>query len=151
MFVVKDVSPSTDTIRVEGEFAAFSPAELFDYFVKPDLVVQWWPREATVDPREGGEYKFSWPEQGWHLQGRYTRFEPGARLGFTWSWDHDQTKYEPQQVELAFEQIEGGTKLTIDHGPWTQDGSEQTDRQGVIEGWIHFGMRLAGLRTGEAT
>lgn len=148
---VKDVSPSKDRIRVVGEFTAFTPQELFDHFVKPELAVQWWPREATIDPRVGGSYKFSWPQQDWRLQGEYTVFEPGKRLGFTWSWDHDRSKYEPLQVDLAFEPIEdGGTQLTIDHYPWVDTEAEQTDRQGVIEGWIHFGMRLAGLRSGEA-
>jgi uncharacterized protein YndB with AHSA1/START domain len=148
---VKDVSPSKDQIRVVGDFAAFSPSELFDFFVKPDLVVQWWPREAIVDPRLGGTYEFSWPQQEWHLHGEYTSFEPGKELGFTWSWDHDRTKYEPQQVDITFSPMEdGGSQMTIVHGPWMDTESEQTDRQGVVEGWIHFGMRLAGLREGEA-
>lgn len=146
-----DVSTSNATIQVTGDFLGFSPDELFDYWVKPDLLVKWWPREATVDPRMGGHYSYVWPEQNWVLQGDFTIFEPGSRLGFTWSWNHDMGKFGKTQVDLTFEAIDGGTRLNVQHGPWDSSEEAQTERQGVIEGWIHFGMRLAGLGTGEAT
>jgi uncharacterized protein YndB with AHSA1/START domain len=148
---VTDVSPDTSTIRVTGEFGGFTPAELFDYWVKPELLVQWWPREATVEGRVGGQYVFSWPQQDWHLRGEYTAFDPGKHLGFTWSWDHDRNKFNPTQVDLNFEATEGGTRLTVEHGPWDASEEAQGERQGIIEGWIHFGMRLAGLKQGEST
>jgi uncharacterized protein YndB with AHSA1/START domain len=151
MGVVTDVSPNTSTIRVVGDFGNFTPQELFDHWVKPELLVQWWPREATVDPRLGGAYTFSWPEKDWHLRGTYTAFEPAKHLGFTWMWDHDRGVSEPLQVDLTFEEIPGGTQLRIEHGPWADNEAAQTERLGVIEGWIHFGMRLAGLRKGDAT
>jgi uncharacterized protein YndB with AHSA1/START domain len=147
---VTDVSPDSSTIKVTGVFDGFTPQELFDYWVKPELVVQWWPREAIIDPKVGGAYAFSWPEQTWHLRGTYTAFEPGKHLGFTWSWDHDRNS-APLQVDLTFEETENGTKLTVDHGKWDDTPEAQDERKGVIEGWIHFGMRLAGLRTGDAT
>jgi uncharacterized protein YndB with AHSA1/START domain len=124
--------------------------DLFDHWVRPELLVRWWPREAKVDPRVGGPYQFSWPEQNWHLRGTYTSFEPGRRLAFTWAWDHDVGKFSDLQVDLVFQEIEGGTRLTITHGPWGPESESQVERQGVIEGWIHFGMRLSGLRTGTA-
>jgi uncharacterized protein YecA (UPF0149 family) len=66
-------------------------------------------------------------------------------------WDHDRNKFEPLQVDLTFEEIEGGTRLTVDHAPWDDSQEAQDERQGIVEGWIHFGMRLAGLRQGDAT
>jgi uncharacterized protein YndB with AHSA1/START domain len=148
---VKDVSPNTSTLVVTGDFGGFTPRELFDHWVRPELLVLWWPREAVVDPRVGGEYKFNWPEQNWVLTGTYTAFEPGEHLGFTWAWNHDVDKVGVTQVDVAFEEIEGGSRMTITHGPWNESKDAQDDRQGVREGWIHFGMRLAGLRSGEAT
>ncbi len=148
---MKDVSPGPETIQVEGDFFGFTPQELFDHWVKPELLVEWWPREATVDPHLGGHYTFSWPEQGWELHGTYFDFEPGKALGFTWLWNFDKDRTEPLRVELRFSPIEGGTHLSVTHGPWGPSPESQTERQGVIEGWIHFGMRLAGLRESEAT
>ena len=145
-----DVSPAQSSIRVTGDFGGFTPTDLFDYWVQPELLVQWWPREAEVDPKVGGRYTFRWPEQDWVLSGTYTSFEPGAKLGFTWAWNHDLNK-SPTQVDLTFEEIDAGTRLTIDHGAWDDSQEAQDERKGVIEGWIHFGMRLAGLHRGEAT
>lgn len=138
-------------IRVTGDFGGFTPKELFDHWVQPDLLVKWWPRQAEVDPRDGGIYRFSWPDQNWILSGKYTTFDPGVALGFTWAWNFDVAGAQPLQVDLAFEATEHGTKLTIEHGAWTQDNAAQEERQGVLEGWIHFGMRLAGLHRGEST
>lgn len=147
---VQDVSSDSSVVELTGEFGAFSPLELFDHWVRPELLVLWWPREATVDPRVGGEYRFTWPEQGWVLVGTYTAFEPGRALGFTWKWNHDATD-EPLQVDLRFEPLDKGTRLRVRHGTWGSSKAEQEDRHGVLEGWIHFGMRLAGLREGPAT
>ncbi len=146
-----DISPNPSTIKVQGDFGGFTPAELFDYWVDSSLLVRWWPAEATVEPRVGGSYALSWPQQGWHLRGSYTAFEAGRHLGFTWAWDHDAPGTNPTQVDLTFEETDEGTRLTIDHGPWPNTEEAQTERSAVIEGWIHFGMRLAGLRTGAAT
>jgi hypothetical protein len=46
---------------------------------------------------------------------------------------------------------ENGARMAVHQGPFGEEASEQEDRQGIVEGWIHFGMRLAGLRVGDAT
>lgn len=145
---MQDVSPNSSIVKVEGDFGGFTPEELFDYFVKPELAVKWWPREARNEPRVGGAYDFRWPEQQWQLTGKYTIFEPGQRLGFTWKWTH-----EPDEKEVLVEFAPGpkGTHMTVTQSSWDQTQEMQEDRQGIIEGWIHFGMRLAGLRRGTAT
>lgn len=143
-----EVPSSPDRVVVVGEFEGFAPEELFDYFVEPTKLVQWWPQVVTNDPREGGAYRFEWPQPGYYLHGTYTAFARGEHLGFTWTWNHDPGTYEPLQVDLYFQAIDGGTRLGIHHGPFA--GEDTAARQGVIEGWIHFGMRLAGLRIGDA-
>ncbi len=143
-----DVSPNSSTIRVEGDFSGFTPEELFNHLVKPELLVKWWPREATVEPRVGGAYAFSWPQQGWLLRGTYSAFEPGRKLAFTWEWSHEPGTY---QVEIEFTPSERGGHMVINMGTWPQDQEAQEQRQGIIEGWMHFGMRLAGLRRGDAS
>jgi uncharacterized protein YndB with AHSA1/START domain len=148
---VKDVSPNSSTLVVTGEFGGFTPQELFDHWVRPELLVLWWPREAVVDPRVGGEYQFTWPQQEWVLTGSYTSFDPGRHLRFTWAWNHDVDRIGVSQVNVEFEPVDAGTRMTVTHGPWQQTRESQDERQGVLEGWIHFGMRLAGLRRGEAT
>ncbi|HEY0868299.1 MAG TPA: SRPBCC domain-containing protein, partial [Fimbriimonas sp.] len=125
----------------------FDPAELFEHWVDPVLLVQWWPRVASSDRSLGGAYRFEWPQPGHHLYGNYTAYEPGRRLGFTWTWSHEPATVQPLQVDVFFEPLlEDGTRIGIYHGTFMEN--EFDARQGVAEGWIHFGMLLAGLRSG---
>src|SRR2546427_6808671 len=51
------------------------PALLFDYWTNPDLLKKWWPPAAELQPKVGGTYHFSWPQQDWHLRGKFTMFD----------------------------------------------------------------------------
>lgn len=135
-------------IKLSGEFRGFMPIELFDYWTNPDLLTKWWPPLAEVDGRVGGAYTLSWPDQGWHLRGRYSEFESGRRLAFTWRWDHDPDYLATTTVTLGFEEIETGTRLTVAHGRWEDDDKAQEERSGVIEGWLYFGGQLEVLKGG---
>lgn len=138
-----------DLLVVYGDFHGFTPEELFDHWVKPDLITQWWPVEAIIEPREGGAYRLSWPEQDWVLQGNYKAFVCGEHLAFTWNWNHEPAVIQPLSVDVYFMPIENGTRMSIFHGPYASSEGDQGARQGNLEGWIHFCSRLAGLREGE--
>jgi len=147
---MREIPCPKDRAIVSGDFGGFTPEELFDYWTKPELIVQWWPKVAAVDPRVGGEYRFSWKETA--LYGTYTAFEPGVHLGFTWAWTHHPVEAgKPLQVDLYFMPVDNGIRLAVHHGPFELSQADQEARQGIIEGWIHFGMLLAGLKDGPAT
>lgn len=121
-------------------------------WVVPDFLEQWWPERAEVHSGVGGKYRFSWPGRGWVLQGVYTLWEPKTRLGFTWKWNHDPADTPEMQVELNLKpNPAGGTDLTIMHWPYGDSVEDQTARDAHREGWMHFCMRLAGLREGHLT
>ncbi|CAN5516107.1 hypothetical protein BH11ARM1_BH11ARM1_06350 [soil metagenome] len=138
-----EVPSAPEQIVMVGEFPLYSPAELFASFVTPEILQKWWPQLATVDPVVGGSYSFEWPDMNWKLSGKYTALESGEHLGFTWSWNHEPTDY-PIYVDIYFEETDGGTRMSIFHHPFLAERPD--DRQGVVEGWIHFGMKLAGLK-----
>ena len=138
-----EVPSANNQIVCVGRFELFSGAELFDHFVQPELLKYWWPEQAVTDPQVGGKYNFTWPDMNWELHGEYTAFEPAKHLGFTWNWSHEP-QFQPLQVDIYFSDIVEGCRLGLFHGPFIEQDAAQ--RQGVVEGWIHFGMRLAGLR-----
>lgn len=146
---MKQIPSSLDQLVVYGDFHGFSPEELYDYWVTPELLTQWWPAVVEVDHRDGGAYRFSWPDQNWFLQGTYGAVERGKHLRFSWTWNHEPGIWEPLWVDLFFEAIDNGTRLAIFHGPYSDSESDQGARKGNVEGWIHFCSRLAGLRVGE--
>ena len=140
--------PSThDRLIVTAEIPTLAPAAVFDYWVKPVLLCQWWPQEAEIDPQVGGAYHLSWPQMNWHLRGHYSSFEPGKQLAFTWKWDHDEEGTSFREVRLLFEPLAaGGTKLTLTHGPYSESPEDQEVRIAHHwEGWKHFLARLQNL------
>jgi uncharacterized protein YndB with AHSA1/START domain len=146
---VQQVPSSHDKLVMRGDFPDFPPDLLFAYWVRPDLLRQWWPREAEVDPRVGGDYHFWWPEQGSHLRGRYTTFDPGKALAFTWRWDSQSAAEPTLTVSLAFSSLGDGTRLALTQGPYTDTADDQRERAGHLEGWTYFLQKLQSLAPAE--
>lgn len=139
--MLEELSSGNDHLIMAGEVAT-SPDQAFRYFVESGLLARWWAQAAEVDPHAGGEYLLSWPQIGRFLRGRYTVFQPGERLTFTWSWDQEPDLPE-RTVDVRFEPAGEGTRLTISHGPYGDSPVEQEDRTSHIEGWQYFIGRLA--------
>jgi uncharacterized protein YndB with AHSA1/START domain len=136
-----------DRLVVVARFPDFSPDLLFAYWTTPELLCRWWPQEAEIDPRVGGDYRLSWPQMNWHLRGRYTEFAPGQRLAFTWKWDHQPEYPSAHIVRVLLEPLAGaGTQVTLTHGPYGDSQAEQEVRDGHLEGWTHFLTRLRQLQ-----
>ena len=140
-----EVKATNDTLILTGDFSAFSSGAMFDYWTKPELLTQWWPEQAEVEPQQGGAYHMMWPKMNWLLRGQFTNYEPGRSLAFTWKWDHEPDT-PTREVEVTLhERAEGGTRITIIHGPYDDSERAQKDRESHIEGWQFFCGRLREL------
>lgn len=140
---VWQVPSGSDWLVVMAQFPTIPPRALFDYWTTPALLCRWWPQEAETNPQVDGGYRFSWPGMGWCLRGYYTAFEPGKNLSFTWKWDNDPDLAPIRHVIITFETLaEGGTQITIIHGPYGETREDQEERAGHFEGWVHFLGRL---------
>jgi uncharacterized protein YndB with AHSA1/START domain len=143
---VREVDQGADRLVLQVELTKLSPEQVFDHFARPELLTRWWPTEAENDPRPGGWYHFAWPAQDWHLRGRYTAFEPGRSLGFTWQWDHEPERpMRHVAVDFAGHAHGGGCVVTVTHALYGDDPTEQEDRESHREGWLHFLARLDSL------
>jgi uncharacterized protein YndB with AHSA1/START domain len=78
------------TIVKETEFAA-TPDKLFEAFVNPAVLSQWFVRAAATDPRPGGSWWFDFGDQGGgRISGHYVHVDPPSRLVWTWNeWNID--------------------------------------------------------------
>lgn len=142
-----EIPAGTDKLVLVGEISHLAPAYLFDYWTKPELLCQWWPRQAFVEPQRDGRYHFSWPAMNWHLRGRYTSFEPGHTLVFSWNWDHEPENTSGTAVTVTFSPLAaGGTQMKIIHEPYTDTQESQEKRASHLEGWNHFFSRLQKLQ-----
>ena len=110
---------------------------VFNCFVDPTKLTEWWPSGAETDPRPGGDYHLWWDGPDWHLRGRYIEVERPHRLVWTWKWDHDDVPARIVTVDLTRE--EGSTVLEIDHEATSPD-----ERDSYVDGWNHFLTKLEG-------
>lgn len=146
---MKQIPSEPQIAVISGDFEQFSPTELYEYFTDSGKLVAWWPKVAEVTAVVGGQLHLAWPDNDWHMRGVYTALEPGVHVGFTWAWDHEPSHVGAKQVDIWFQPLmESGSRIAIYHGPYDVSEQDQGSKQGVIEGWIHFGMILAGLRDG---
>ena len=135
------VETARDRITIVAEFPHLSPALLFDYWTSTNLLKKWWPPSAELQPELNGTYHFSWPKQDWHLRGKFTIFDRGKTLGFTWKWDHESI--DVTRVTLLFHSMpNGGTKLTLLHGGYAKNSEAKKTRDEHIEGWTFFLRKL---------
>jgi uncharacterized protein YndB with AHSA1/START domain len=135
------VETARDRISISADFPHLSPALLFDYWTSVELLKKWWPPAAELEPKIGGTYHFSWPKQDWHLRGKYTMFDRGKTLGFTWKWDHESI--DVTRVTLHFQSVpKGGTRLALQHEGYSKSSEANKTRGEHVEGWTLFLRRL---------
>lgn len=121
-------------VVVEYDFPGDTSA-VFEWFVDPVLLTRWWPTEAETDPVVGGRYRLYWDGPDVTLRGEYLDVAPGERLGFTWSWDHDDLP--PRVVDIRFSTSDRGTFVTVTH-----ESESDEESRGYVDGWTHFLGRL---------
>jgi uncharacterized protein YndB with AHSA1/START domain len=138
---IRDVSASDAELTLTSDFLDFTALGLFAYWTRPDLLRQWWPPQAEVEPRAGGAYHYWWPERNDHLRGIFTAFEPGRKLAFTWRWDHEPPEVPTRTVTIIFSpdsRDDERVTLNLRHEPYGDTPEEQDARKSHLEGWMYF-------------
>jgi uncharacterized protein YndB with AHSA1/START domain len=142
--MIQQLPSDLTTLIIEMDIPDTNAELVFNYWTQPVQLQKWWPQEAEIEPQYGGHYHLIWPAMNWHLHGRYTHFEPGKRLAFTWHWDHDEEGSQETVVDVTLERTpDGGTRLLLTHGPYTETPEDQNLRlEHHLAGWLHFLPRL---------
>ncbi len=130
------------------------PALAFEAFVA--RFADWWPaathslsRDAAtacrLSPVPGGALEERAPDGSWHRWGTVQVLEPGRRLRFSWHPGRDPES--AQWVDVAFEPVGDGSRVTLAHGGWDALGEiAPILRREYAVGWQHvFGERYPGL------
>jgi uncharacterized protein YndB with AHSA1/START domain len=134
-----------DAVEVEVRIAA-SPETVFDFFVDPDLMVQWMGRAVEVDPRQGGIFRCDIKDET-VAAGEYVAVERPHRVVFTWGWEGDGPSVNPGEttVEVLLAPEGDGTHLRLIHHDLPT--AESAEKHG--HGWRHYLDRLARSAAGE--
>jgi uncharacterized protein YndB with AHSA1/START domain len=115
------------------------PAEVFRWFVRPELLVRWIGIDAELDPRPGGRFRFEITDGEW-CSGRYLEVVPGRRVVFTWGWDSGAIPVPPGSSTVTVDLVPhpDGTLVRLVHGDLAPEV-----RRLHAEGWSRFLPRLA--------
>lgn len=124
-------------------------------------IATWWPLEThavhgdtdmtcVFESGVGGRIHERTPageEADW---GRVTAWEPPDRVAFTWHPGRDEDS--AQQVEVTFEDDDGGTRVRLAHRGWERLGDRAAEvRDGYVTGWgMMLGQRYAAAARAEA-
>jgi uncharacterized protein YndB with AHSA1/START domain len=129
------MEPYRDSIHIESE-----PDDVFDYFMRPEALVQWMGDRAVLDPRAGGEFTLYFDDRC--VRGRYVEIDRPRRLVITWGRE-GSLEMPPfsSTLEVFFAAESGGTRVSIVH-----HGLPVSEAPRHALGWRHYleRLRLAG-------
>ena len=131
----------SETFRTEIEIAA-SPETVFDYFVRPELLVRWMGDFARLEAKDGG--LFAVDVNGVIIRGSYVRLEPPNYIEIAWG-EAGNEEMPPGSTRLVIrlEARGAGTFLRLEH-----NGLAESEAAKHAVGWPHFLERLQILAGG---
>lgn len=115
---------------------------IFKALIDEKELVQWMPRSAKIDAREGGEYEFVFHSAVKNAdtiaKGRILELVPGKRLVFTFASSRDAPGAPPSRLVWTLEEGSGGkTLVTLIHSGFSGDGYRD------LLAWQYYIERLA--------
>jgi uncharacterized protein YndB with AHSA1/START domain len=138
---------SDDALELIRDLRA-TPERVFRAFTTPEELMVWWGKKgwpmtsARVDLRPGGQWmlEFRDPSSGELVSvfGQYAIVDPPRRL--TMSWSASRYPGLVNLVEISFEPIASGTRLTLKHSRFAGNVAAFED---YSNGWVEVLGSLA--------
>jgi uncharacterized protein YndB with AHSA1/START domain len=116
-----------------------TPEQVFDVWMRPEHLAQWFAQRATIDLRPGGTWTYDWPP---HLQakGRYLTVERPSHLFWTWDESIQDSRqgvdpahaHPPVTLDDTMTAIdEGATRLHVVERGHADDAAAEMNERGV--------------------
>lgn len=119
---------------------------VFELFTTSDGLCTWMAKEAAVDLRPGGRWRWV-HDNDVAASGEYVDVDPFGRVSFTFGWEsgeHADMGPGSTHVEVTFEPTETGTEVTVSHSAVPEQFTEAH-----LGGWTYFLGLLAQVATGD--
>jgi uncharacterized protein YndB with AHSA1/START domain len=128
-----------------------SPEVVFDVVSNPRHLAGWFPDEAELDPRPGGQGVFTFQTPGGEHVAPVTVVDaqPYSRFSFRWSHDAGEPATETNSLLVTFEVIPDGAGTSLRMSESNFDGRGLEDARVLAEyedhsqGWDAIMPRLA--------
>ena len=129
---------SDQTVIVSIEVAA-DPQLAFDVFTK-DIDAWWlrgpkhrfrapWNGKLSFEPERGGRLIETYADGTCFIIGRVLQWQPGERLLMSWRLPNFADA-ETTEVDVRFEAIDGGTRVSVEHRGWHALRADHPARHG---------------------
>ncbi|MDH4143931.1 MAG: SRPBCC domain-containing protein [Acidimicrobiia bacterium] len=137
-----DAGPATHRQLDFDLFIAASPSTVWQFWVDPDRMCEWWGTEAELDPRPGGIYRVAMSADGPVMSGTYVELQPCERLVFLFGWEDASLAVRPgsTRVEVTMRPERDGTRLQLRHTDLPAASTEAHR-----DGWEHFLDQLVDI------
>jgi uncharacterized protein YndB with AHSA1/START domain len=114
-----------------------APAQVFDYFVKPELLVRWMGDFAKLEATDGGI--FAVDINGIIIRGEFVRVEPPHLIEIAWG-EAGNAAMPPGSTRLVVRltPLTSGTRVQLTHS-----GLVASEAEKHAIGWPHFLERLS--------
>jgi len=130
-----------DAFRTSIEIEA-PPEQVFDYFVRPELLVRWMGDVARLEAVDGGV--FSVDINGVSIRGHYIRVERPRFIEIAWGEAGNEAMPPgATRLRLTFVQIGDVTRVELEHA-----GLAPAETAKHAVGWPHFIARLGVAAAG---
>ena len=126
----------SETFRTSIDIAA-TEDQVFDYFVRPELLVRWMGDFARLEASAGG--LFSVDINGVLIRGHFVRVDRPNLIEIAWG-EAGNAAMPPGATRLVVSLVPyaGGTRVTLEHSGLTPGEAKKHSI-----GWPHFIERLA--------
>lgn len=109
--------------------------DVFDLFTTEHGLCTWMAKEAAVDLRPGGRWRWV-HDNDVAAAGEYVEVDPYGRVVFTYGWEsgpYEEMAPGSTTVEVTFEPTESGTEVRVQHA-----GVPEAFRSNHAAGWGYF-------------
>lgn len=124
-------------------FVRASPERVFEAISDPKRLTRWFMDRASLSPRTGGGYAFTW-EGGPTHTGKVLEFVRGKSITLTWQWPGLE-RLGVTKLKIALTRKAGGTVVTFTHTGFRRRGAWVELYDGAIRGWTYFMMNLKSV------
>jgi uncharacterized protein YndB with AHSA1/START domain len=132
----------TEVFRTTIDIEA-SPEQVFDHFVRPELLVRWMGDAARLDASDGGI--FSVDINGVLIRGNFVRVERPSLIEITWGEAGNELMPPgATRLKVTFEARGSSTRVVLEHS-----GLVRAEASKHAVGWPHFVARLSVAARGD--
>jgi uncharacterized protein YndB with AHSA1/START domain len=134
--------PKSRTIRLQT-YTHVTPRKAFRWVSDPDRLTRWMMDRASLSPRKGGSYAFTW-EGGPTHTGKVLEYVRGKRLTLTWQWP-GMEKALVTKLKISVAPRGKGSIVKFEHSGFPRQERWVELYGGAIQGWTYFLTNLKSV------